>query len=113
MESILGKGEVMENKLFANAKKFAQITGRPIENIRELCRLQQIPCERTGKEYSIDIEAAIAVLKQRAADFEGHKYDFTVTKRPEYSRAKRAGKKKSEENFLADLGDLKNSYKRK
>lgn len=98
----------MEHPLFTNAKQFAAITGRSTYEIRDLCRKQLIPSEWVGKGYRIDTEAALDVLKKRAASFEGHKYDFTATKRLyDCRRTNRRAKQSEAEAFLADLDALK------
>lgn len=61
---------------FANAKTFAASCGRSVAEIRQLCKLQIIPNEKSGRDYIIDTDAAMKVLKERAANFAGHKFEF-------------------------------------
>lgn len=93
---------------FANAKNFAAVCGRSVAEIRQLCKLQVIPNEKSGRDYLIDTDAAMKVLKERAANFTGHKYEFTPkpkeTKVISISKVKPA--KKTGNNFLDMLNQL-------
>jgi len=96
---------------FTNAKNFAVISGRSVAEIRQMCKLQVIPNEKSGRDYLIDIDAAMEILKKRAANFEGHQFEFTpkppkseqVTM-PTHSRKKT--RKKTGSGFLDMLNQL-------
>ncbi|MDT8903263.1 hypothetical protein [Anaeroselena agilis] len=59
--------------IFAYPAKFAVITGISQKEIRKLCRLRIIPCERTAHGFRIDVQGALAVLRCRAMEFAGHR----------------------------------------
>lgn len=68
--------------IFANAKTFAKISGRPLKEVRRICSEQKIPNERTGRDYLIPVEAALNVLKERAEKFVGHRMIISYAPNP-------------------------------
>jgi len=84
--------ETLVLPMFATPRKFSSITGLSVKEIRILCRLQIIPCEKTKHNYRITVEPALEILKKRAAGFEGHKYEVVsvrkIQPRPKPKRCK-------------------------
>ena len=60
------------NPPFAFPVMFAEIVGISASEVRRLCRQHIIPSEKTRKGFRIDVEAGLAVLRERAATFVGH-----------------------------------------
>lgn len=95
--------------IFTNAKLFSEISGRSVKEIRHLCQTQVIPNEKSGRDYRIDTEESLRVLKERASDFTGHKYEMVAMRRPpkvpklSTRNSARSGKKDA---FLEKLAEL-------
>ena len=68
--------------VFANAKTFAKISGRPLKEVRRICSEQKIPNERTGRDYLIPVAEALNVLKERAEKFVGHRMLLSYSTNP-------------------------------
>ncbi len=62
----------MDYPAFAYPSKFAEISGLPVKQVRELCAQQIIPNERTRRGFRVDVCSAMEVLQNRAATFAGH-----------------------------------------
>lgn len=78
---------------FAYPRKFAEISGLSAKEVRRLCQQQVIPNERTKGGFRIDVDGALAALRERAAAFSGHNHlTPTITVRTVRKRAKVRGK---------------------
>lgn len=92
---------------FANAKNFAVISGRSVAEVRQLCKAQIIPNEKSGRDYRIDVETSIAVLKSRAENYAGHKL-VCISVEPRPSKPK----KRNSTSFDDKLKKLARGYVR-
>lgn len=48
-----------------SAKDYAKRTNYPLETIRKMCREGDLPCDKRGKVYLIDVGVADTVIKER------------------------------------------------
>lgn len=92
------------NPPFAFPAMFAVIAGISAKEVRRLCQQHIIPSEKTRKGFRIDVEAGLAVLRERAATFVGHPpmvYHTNLVQQPRKINAC------SSKDFLSKLDALK------
>lgn len=91
---------------FADPRKFAELTGLSIKEIRGLCRKRIIPNEYNNRNYRIDAVEAMAILKARAAEFKGHSNNAEPVRKVKQTKAQ---KRKRDNTFEDRLNALRDS----
>lgn len=90
---------------FMTAKYYAERTGYPLESIRRMCREGELPCDKQGKVYLIEVGVADAVIKERMAMAQAEKQAVRQAKERRKRIMVRTGGSK-DFDFLAALKAL-------
>lgn len=90
---------------FADPRKFAELTGLSLKEIRGLCRKRIIPNEYNNRNYRIDAVEAMAILKARAAEFKGHSQSIESVRKISTAKVKKRRRDNTFEDRLNALRD--------
>ncbi|WP_306667227.1 hypothetical protein [Phascolarctobacterium faecium] len=88
------------------AKNYAKRTGYPLDSIRRMCRVGELPCDKQGSVYLIDVGAADAIIKERMAMAQAEKESLRQAKQRRSRVRTRSYGNGQEFDFVAALKAL-------